>query len=129
MESLQNQDLEQDNLQQVRICEPLDEFNPGIDPEEEEDLIWDHSGDLQSPPIDSESSGLINIEDGVNESRWSTAFNRVDTSLSRQNTTPERIRRPRLNAVSELEVENQEQEINSGTSSVQLSPDQTGVPC
>ena len=67
VEPLQNQDLEQDNLQQVRIWEPLDEFNPGIDPEEEEDLIWDHSGDLQSPPIDSESSGLINIEDGVNE--------------------------------------------------------------
>ena len=60
VESLQNQDLEQDNLQQVKISQPLDEFSPGIDPEEEADLIWDHSGDLQSPPIDSEGSGLFN---------------------------------------------------------------------
>ena len=105
VEPVQQSSSEQE-LNTVSICEPLDEIN--LEEEFDDNLAWDHSGDIQSPqggnisPVVGDSS---NLEGGVNSSRWSTAFNRINTT-SQPDITPERLPvRQRLQGTSEQSEE------------------------
>ena len=108
----QQREGEQD-IHSVRLCEPLDEFNPDLDPEDQQ-LDWDHSGDLHSPPFGGdipETADESNLENRVDESRWSTAFNRVNTTDT-PDITLERLPRTRLGAVSDIESISQDTKTN-----------------
>ena len=81
----------------VNISEPADEFLP------EEELAWDHSGDIESPPAGLKSPDIVidtNLENTLNASKWSTGINRALTPDSR-NISPERLtQRSRLQGTS-----------------------------
>ena len=73
----------------VNLSEPADEFLP----QDEEELAWDHSGDIESPPAGLQSPDIVidtNLENTINASKWSTGINRALTPDSR-NISPERI--------------------------------------
>ena len=100
MEPAQQSSSDQEKIS-VNVYEPIDEFLHDVDPVDA--LVWDHSGDLDSPPVDD-----TNQADAVNSSRWSTAINRVNTSCNQPDNTFEMNQfRPRLQGTSELEVGDQ----------------------
>ena len=73
LEPVQEQSSDQER-NAVSLSEPLDEFYPDLEPED--NLAWDHSGDLHSPPFGSttsEAGDQSNLQEEGNSTRWSTA--------------------------------------------------------
>ena len=100
VEPAQQSSSEQEKIS-INIYEPIDEFLPQADPVDA--LAWDHSGDLDSPPVDD-----IIQAGAVDSSRWSTAINKVNTSCNQTDNTLDRDQfRPRLQGTSELEAGDQ----------------------
>ena len=110
LEPVQEQSSDQER-NAVSVSEPLDELYSVIDPED--NLAWDHSGDLHSPPFDITTSEVVdqsNLREEGNSTRWSTAVNRVNTKLQ-VDITPERVpSRPRLLGLSESGTGKEDQE-------------------
>ena len=110
LEPVQEQSSDQERSA-VTLSEPLDEFYPDLEPED--NLAWDHSGDLHSPPFGSttsEAGDQSNLQEEGNSTRWSTAVNRVNTKLQ-ADITPERLpSRSRLLGLSESGIGEEVQE-------------------